>query len=390
MAFGISAEGFTRKTLRDILDEIETDQRLEISPSIDVSADSALGQLNGIIARQLAEVWEGLEGAYHGFDPDAAEGFLLTALAKITGTVRREPAPSIVTLECDLDSGTELIAGEAFAAVVDKPDVRWTPEDSFTAPSDGTFEIVFVSENTGPIIGTAGTITVITTPIVGWNSVNNPEDASLGHDLDSDETLRERREDQLAATGSGTTAAISSDVLSVEGVESVETFENITDVVNSDGLPPHSFEVLLYDGVVPAADDDAIAQVIWDTKPAGIRPYGTTDGTALDEEGETHTVSFSRLTVKEVWLEIDLDTTVGYAGDSAVQAAVVAQCNARFQQGDDVDSTFIAGIPYDLEGVEKVTAVRLGFSASPVGTTDLVIQLRELARFDTSRVLVSS
>jgi uncharacterized phage protein gp47/JayE len=390
MAFGINAEGFTRKNLRDILLEIETDQKLEISPTIDVSSESVLGQLNGIFARQMAEAWEALEACYHGFDPDAAEGFLLTALAKLTGTTRRAPTQSVVTLTVNLDSGTELVAGDAFAAITDKPDVRWTPREDFIAPSDGDYDRVFLSENTGAIVGEAGTIEVIATPIVGWNSVTNAGDASLGHDLDSDETLRTRREDQLAATGSSTIAGLQSDVLAVENVETAACFENFGDTTDSNGLPPHSFEVLVYDGVSPAADDNEIAQAIWDTKPAGIRAYGLTSGNALDADGVTQEVEFSRLTVREVYVEIDLDTGTGYAGDAAVKSAVVTASNARFEQGDDVDVTFIAGQPYTLQGVSKVTAVRIGFSASPTGIIDLTIGPRELARFDTSRVVVSS
>jgi hypothetical protein len=44
-----------------------------------------------------------------------------------------------------------------------------------------------------------------------------------------------------------------------------------------------------------------------------------------------------------------------------------------------------AGVP----GVTDVTALRLGFAASPVGTTNLVVTGRAIARFDTSRVLVN-
>src|SRR5690606_39481376 len=86
--FGMTPDGFVPMTETDILARIEADQRSEISDTLDVSDESLLGQLNRIYARHLGIAWEALETAYHGFDPDRAEDFLLTALAKLTGTVR--------------------------------------------------------------------------------------------------------------------------------------------------------------------------------------------------------------------------------------------------------------------------------------------------------------
>jgi hypothetical protein len=56
--FGVVPEGFRLKVLRDVLDEIEGDQKAEISTTLDVTPESPDGQRNGISARQHASSWE--------------------------------------------------------------------------------------------------------------------------------------------------------------------------------------------------------------------------------------------------------------------------------------------------------------------------------------------
>jgi len=388
---GVTAAGLEIKTVEEILSELAARQKAEIDPNLNTAADEPMGQVNGIFAAQMREGWEALQVAYHGYDPDAAEGFLLEALSALTGTVRRLATKGTVTLDCDLDMGTSLVAGTNYANVLGDPDNRWTPYVDYTATVAGPQSVLFEAEEAGEVAANAGTITVISTPVVGWNSVTNPLDATVGREEDSDTTLKERREEELRASGTATVDAMRADLLQNGDIEQAQVFENVTDSIDSNGLPPKSIEVVVYDGSPPALTDDEIAQEIWDTKGAGVRTIGTDSGTATDSLGNQHTIYFSRPIEKQIWLELDLDINIltGYAGEDAVKSAIVARGLVKLLVGSDVIVNDYLSVAQQFDGVIDVTAIRAGFAVSPVGTVNLSIGVRELAVLDTSRIAIT-
>lgn len=393
--YGVLPTGFARKPVFAILAEIEASQREDISASLNLSSSTPWGQNNGIFANELGIAWEILEVCYHAFDPDAAQDFLATSLAKLTGTLRRSESYSLVTLECELDEAATLESGVHFAAVDGDTTNQWTPVEDFTAPSTGTHEVLFRAENTGPVRAESGTITVRNTSVAGWHSVNNPEAAQVGRVADSDATLRSRREAQLTSIGSATVDAIRADVLKLENVETCRVFGNDTDET-VDGMPPHSVEVLVFDGEIPAADDDEIAQAIWNNKTGGIETIGTTQGTAVDSRGQERIVRFSRPALLPVYIEIEIEKSSALAytdagGDTALANFLAAELKAMHGVGDSVRWRRADSVAFRFgDAIEDVTAFRLGLAPAPTGTENIEVPLRSLATFDASRITVIS
>jgi hypothetical protein len=393
--FGIIPEGFRPKTLREVLDEIETDQHADISPQLDVSAQAPDGQRNAVTARQIAQLWELLQTANDGLDVDKAEDDQLITLCKITGTRPHEATFSEVTTTCNLDAGTTLTPGVHFAAVETKPDVLFTPKTEYTALVSGLQSVVFLAEVPGPVIANAGTLTVITTMIGGWHSITNANDAKPGQPADNNETLRTRREQELAAAGSGTAAAIRADLLQLEDangtrvVAHCQVLNNRGDYTDADGVPGHSFEAIVYD--TPTLPNDQIAQRIFDTAGAGIYAHGALSGTATDAEtGDEWTIKFSRPITKDVYVTFeDMVTTAAYPGDAPFKEAVVTYLRSRVGVGDDVEELLCWVAAGSVPGVKAVGTVMLVFTASPAGTVDLPLTPRELAQFDTTRIVIA-
>lgn len=83
MSYGVQPEGFRRKELSLILAEVEAALLTEFGPDVIQSAQSPLGQINGVFAEAIAILWELLEDAYQSYDPDQAEARRLDTLAKI-------------------------------------------------------------------------------------------------------------------------------------------------------------------------------------------------------------------------------------------------------------------------------------------------------------------
>jgi uncharacterized phage protein gp47/JayE len=387
MSFGVTPEGFVRKTLADIKQELADAQHAApaLGPALDTDDESALGQMNGTFASALAEAWEVIEEAYHGFDPDSAEDYLLVLLSALTGTRKRGATHGTVLLTVSLDSGTTLPAG-SIAAVDGRPDITVETDVDVDGTAGGDFPVSATFTGLGTIAAFAGTITQIVTPFTGWTAVTNANDAIKGREADTNITLRARREAELAIRGGSTVRAIRADVTAVDGVESVFVLENTTDAYDVNGLPPHSFEVLIDDGDTPAASDDAVAQAIFDGKPAGIRAFGGQTGTATDDNSDTHAVDFSRVTLKPVYFTVTLTTdpvTYPADGDDQVVAAVVAK-GQSLTIGEDVIALRLAAACFAVAGVTDVPLFKLGFAPAPSGTANLVVALRERATFDTA------
>jgi uncharacterized phage protein gp47/JayE len=82
---------------------------------------------------------------------------------------------------------------------------------------------------TGPNSVSAGSLTVIGTPVSGWSSVDNQLDCATGTNTEDDTQALTRRSTLLAAQGNGPLQSIIEKVSLVPGVSSALGFQNLTD-----------------------------------------------------------------------------------------------------------------------------------------------------------------
>jgi uncharacterized phage protein gp47/JayE len=386
---GVEITGFVKKTLADLLAEIEAAERADISPSLNLQGDSVFGQLNGVFAEKLREGWDVSEAVYNSFNPDLATGASLDALAAITGAIRSPATKSTVTVTCTGTPATFLPAGRV-VSVTGTGD-RFASVADATIGGGGTVEVEFESEEFGPIAAPAATLTVIETPVAGWTSATNGLDADPGSNIETDVAFRQRRIALLRVTGSATVEAIRSQILTVTSVLQAFVFENTSFVVDADGLPPKSFEA-----VVSGGDEQEIADIIWLNKAAGIETFGTVSKTVVDTQTFSHTIKFSRPVDKNIWIDLTLLVDGGVFGGGSTPAGEANVKQLLVDRGDqsligeDVLYLLYNCIPLDEPGVLDVTAFFTGFAAAPTGEVNLAILIRELAKFDTSRITITT
>ena len=124
--------------------------------------------------------------------------------------------------------------------------------------------------------------------------------------------------------------------------------------------------------------------------------FGSETHNAINVEGDTYPVSFTRPVQREIYIVIDVtpdpdNPNANLAAD--VQNAIVNNSTGRATPGRDVYGSEIGCDALTVSGVLDVDmangAVKLGFSASPTLTDNLVIASRELATFSTARVTVN-
>ena len=377
---GITSAGFEIKDFDTILTEIEEAQRAEFGADLDVSASSPLGPINAIVAAKLSELWEVLQDTYASQYPNGAYGIPLDQLCQITGVVREDASNSRALCSVTGTPGVVITTNEQIKH--NETGSLWYAESSITITSVSSATGYFASVDIGAVTALAGSLDIIETPVAGWLAVTNTADATPGNEVETDASLRVRRKRQLARQGSSTVRAVLADVGALASIESVVVFENYTDIVDDDGLPAHSIEV-----VVEGGDATEIAQAIFDSKPAGVSAYGTTGTNATDSESALKYVAFTRPTSVDIYVAISAVTGTGFAGASYIQGALTGY-GAELAAGDDVILTRLYS-PCYIEGVTDVTDIRISTAASPTATSNITITRRQRASFDSADITVT-
>lgn len=384
MTAGLTAAGLEIKTLEEIRDETAAAARGAISPNLNTGSRSPNGEIIGAASSQTRQVWEALQAVYTSRDPDQASGDALTALSAQTGTIRRAASYSTDLLDLDLDAGS-YAAGSLIVHVDGDPTARFENAATVTSPGGVVAGVPMRAQATGPVRANAGTLTQIATSVAGFNAVDDdPEDASLGREVEKDSELRLRREAELARRGSSTVDAIRVDIENVDDVDSALVVENVEDTT-VDGLLPHSVAAYVTGGT-----DAEVAAALWNSKGAGINTNGTTSVAHVDSQGVSHTVKFYRTSQTDIYVAITLTALTGkYAGDTKVKETIVDWGDANQKNGVDVIYKRVVALVLGCAGVVDAT-ITIGTAPSPVGTTNIVIAPTAFADFDTSRISVSS
>ena len=101
-------------------------------------------------------------------------------------------------------------------------------------------------------------------------------------------------------------------------------------------------------------------------------------------------MQFTRPSDVEIYFKIDITTNGDFPGSGAsdIKTAVVAYGVENFKISDDV---ILSEFYTPINTVPGITSIALfiGLSASPSGTSNLVIDLDEVSRYDTTRVEVN-
>lgn len=232
-----------------------------------------------------------------------------------------------------------------------------------------------VAEEAGPIEQPTNTVNNITTPILGWDSATNPVPATVGSLRETDEQLRLRFRNSKFQRSVNTSDAIYTAILGVQGVEELQLYENDTDVVDANGLPPHSFLP-----VVVGGSSLDIGNAIWRNKPIGILSAGNTSVTVEDIQGFTHTVRFERPNPVVVYIRIELtlDDDFPPNGEDLMKSAIVSYFRERFGVGDDVIHSRLFTPINSLQG-HQVDDMEIGANPNSLGYGNIPVAFNEIA-----------
>ncbi len=265
----------------------------------------------------------------------------------------------------------------------------------------GAVQLPMSAETLGPQVLIAGTLLEIGTPgLTGVEGVVNIADGTTGRNRETDQEYRQRHIDRIQIGGKATPQRIRAALLELEDastgallVEFCRVDQNKSDAVDSEGRPPHSYEVT----VIGDATDLQVAQVILDTGPAGIQAYGDTVVEVEDEQGEPQEIGLTSGT--EIYLHLDITITAGEGfpdedPTASILEALVEYLEDTLALGQDFYMV-MANLPIlsTVQGVASIvveTATTLVLPGAPVfSAVDVTVGTQEILRIESDRISIT-
>jgi uncharacterized phage protein gp47/JayE len=348
----------------------------------EVAARVAVAQNNAALANQI--------------NPNIAGGVYQDALLGLTGGQRTAALPSFVTANLTGQPGTFIPAGSQARETVNGALFQTVADE--TLAENGTGSVLFQSVDTGAIPATSGTLTQIVTLVLGWETVTNPLDATLGTSTQSDVQARLFRNNTLALQGMSLPEAIYS-ALTALPVNSLTLRENIASTTQTiDGVSMIGHSIYL---CVDGGTNLDIATILTNTKSGGC---GYNNGPGINESvaitvpysGQIINVLFDRPNLIPIWVKITVVNATSIQNPTtAVQQAILDYTNGQLTGipglviGQNVSVYELGGaVTQEVPGL-YVQAVTTSTDGITYNTTEKLIPIYAKATIAQSQILVT-
>jgi uncharacterized phage protein gp47/JayE len=338
----IDQDGITLPEYANVHEGLRGLYREIYGQDIYIEPDSQDGQFLAILARAMHDTFSVAFATYNAFSPSTAQGVGLSRVVKINGIRKNIPTFSTVDLRIVGEVGAVISQGVAR----DDQERRWLLPATVIIPIAGEITVTAVAAEPGAWVAPPGSVTVISTPTRGWQTVSNLSTSVPGSPVETDLKLRVRQTLSTAIPSLTLLDGMIGAVAAVPGVTRWAVYENDTDIVDVDGRPAHSVTF-----VVEGGDSVAIAQVLLAKKSPGTSTYGSLQITVNDAYGIPHFIRFSRPTIVPIQVAITLKALANYSGftENLIQQTVSDWINAR-KIGEDILLTRLY-VPANLSGL---------------------------------------
>lgn len=245
-----------------VLSEIEDQMKELFGQELDTAPTTPQGRIIEMLQRSRTFTIQAMAAISNMFNLNKANGFVLDDLGALF-LISRQPATYTTT--------TVILNGVAGTIIPAGTRLKTTNGDIFVATQQYTIgngvPAVFRAENPGPVPCPPNSLRTILDFVNGLETVDNPGQPTLGTDLESDNSFRNRIKNSLNINSIAVISAIKSNLEAVPGVIGSYCYDNFTNAqVNVDDIlvPAHSILA-----VVDGGDKNDIAQVLYNKKTIG-------------------------------------------------------------------------------------------------------------------------
>lgn len=336
----ISAAGISAPSYADVLAFLQSQYQSIFGADVYVEADSQDGQFLAIMAQAITDANSIAIQIYQSMSPATGQGAALSNNVKLNGIERAVATYSTVDLLITGQAGTTIVNGIAQDTIGN----QWNLPSPVVIPPSGQITVTATCTAVGAVNALVGSVTIIKTPTLGWQSVTNASASTTGDPVESDAELRNRQTVSTAIPSLTVLDGMVGAVSSVTGVARLRAYENDTDTTDTNGIPSHSISL-----VVDGGDATAIANAIATKKTPGAGTYGTTSITVTDIYGRPISIKFYRPTAQAMTVAISLKALAGY---STTIGQAVQQAVSDYINGVDIGG----GASGTVEWADAITA----------------------------------
>ncbi|WP_196595254.1 baseplate J/gp47 family protein [Pectinatus frisingensis] len=126
--YGVTSTGYVRKRLAEILEDMTSRFEDKLGVTVDRTSTSAIYQMFGVIAYELADAHTAMQDTYNAMYPQSASGVSLTNAAALVAIKPIAAEQTTLICTCTGDDGTEITSGSQ---------VQDTNSRTYTNASDG-------------------------------------------------------------------------------------------------------------------------------------------------------------------------------------------------------------------------------------------------------------
>lgn len=382
--YGITKDGFKKKSREQIVEDMKLALKNKFN-NLNMTDKNPLIKIIKVVSYPIALYWSTLESLYNNRWISTATDSTLDEVIQYLGLTRRQGTKAVTNVTFSGDDLTFIPEEFLLETVAEKPIQFQTTESGYIGGGSITLQVEALETGIDGNVA-ANTITEVVNPISGLDSVTNTDEAQGGGERETDQELRERYYESYDRAGGSTLTAIRANILENTGVTACLMLENYTVSVDENGLPPKSFESIVYGGV-----DAEVIEAIYDKKPAGIESHGNISGTIDDEVGRTHTISFSRAAPVDIYISMEIVRGSNFPldGEEKIKSEIVDYINSELSINESVIYTRLFDLIYNVVGVDDVTSLTLGTSASPTGTSNVEIEFDEVPHTEEDWIVIT-
>ncbi len=382
----IDANGYHYPDYPTVLAYYESQYKLIFGADIYIDPDSQDGQLIALYAVSAYDMMAMGATLFNSFSPQFAQGIQLAKNVKINGITKLTETFSTVDLRIVGTTGTVITSGQAEDATGNK----WNLPATVTIPLSGEITVTATSAVGGAISAGSNSINVISTPTLGWQTVNNPTVATIGRNAETDAELRTRQRVSTAQPSQTVFEGVLGGIQNITGVTKAALYENDSNVTDANGLPAHSISA-----VVQGGDSQLIADKIALRKTIGCGTYGTTAVNVVDSMGVINIINFYRPTLATIKINITVQALIGWSSSYIVdiQNELIAAINA-LTIGETILFVKLYS-PANLTGKPAfetfdITSMTIAKNAGAFGTTNIPLLFNELATIVATDIVVTA
>lgn len=384
--FNVTENGIKAPSYAEILEYFQEKAKTIFGQDVDLDADTQDGQLIAIFAQAISDVNAQAIATYNQFNPNTAVGVGLDSAVKTNGIERQEASNSTVDLVLIGQAGTVINNGIAS----DDAGTNWLLPEQVVIPVSGEITVTATAEEVGDIEASPNTITQIVTPTLGWQSVNNPNQAVVGVAVETDAQLRTRQARSTELASVSLWEGIIASLLNLEGVTRVSGVKNDEDAPSDEGVPGHTVAM-----IVDGGDVDEIGKTLFLKKGEGVGTFGTTQTTYIDTYGFPNVIKFSRPTIVNVYVTLNITPASTYLSTAAdeIKSRIADYINS-LSIGEDVNiARVLASAVKDCDtGMDdrfEVSSITMGESSGSQSAATIPIGWNEAASCDVSNITVN-